>query len=137
MILKYSLVSFLPDKPQKEARDKLPKSVEEITIVRLLGPFAKNVCNISNSFSFLASEADFFPESVGQRARDHKVMNRFEALRTVGTLGRSDIFFFNQVVPCEDSFVTEKPEKSRNLGPSTWTPNKLPKRVPGKGYWMH
>ena len=95
LILEDSLVSFLPNRPQEEPGDELPKSVEEDTIIWMPGPVTNSVCYVPNRFAFLAPETDFILESVGQSARNHEVLNRFSALITIGTLRMSNEAFFD------------------------------------------
>ena len=89
----------------------------------MLGPVANDISYVPIWLTFLTSKIYFLLESVGQSAGNHKVLNCFITLITIGTLRRTNEAFFDQVVPSKTSFVAEQPEKSGNLWPCTRNPN--------------
>ena len=105
LTFKNAPITLFPQGPENKARKKDPEGIEDGRRVRAVRPETKSHGNIPSRFVLLATKAAFFPQRVGQRAQQEKMLDGFRILQAIRTLGRSSEASFDKVVPRQDSFV--------------------------------
>ena len=116
--VEYPLVSFFPNRPKSESREKLPDALEYWIMERESFPVDQGVpytTTIPLGVSHSCSSP--IPYLLTVMAHVEEVFHGFLTLMVKWASGRASEAPLKEVVPSEDTVLGHEPEEKGNLGP--------------------